>query len=182
MSVAGRDRTLLPWIFLAIGGVGVVLALIGIVMLATGRSADSTDASAGSARPSATLPGDVATTDLGPLPSDIAGARGWVEANDERMDQFQRIAAELTSPASPAECGQLAERFNAELGPVSDHLAQVAASPDPVLAELLTSTTISVRTLVAACMASDGDVADRERLGLANALILIERRREQLER
>ena len=124
---------------------------------------------------------EAATAELGPLPPDLAAAKAWMVSNDERVDEFQRVAAELTAPALPADCAGLAERFNAELGPLADYLKAVAASPDPVLAELLTSAAISARTMVAACAASETAVADDERPGLANALMLIERRQAELK-
>lgn len=124
---------------------------------------------------------EVARAGLGPLPSDRAAAHAWLEANGKRVDGFQRLAVELTPAALPADCTPLAERLNDEIGPIGDYLKQVAASPDPVLAELLTSAAISARTMLVACTAGDTATAKDERSGLANALVLIERREAQLK-
>lgn len=155
---------------------GVPASLIYFTVLLTGCSGDK-DPSATASKPQR----EAATADLGPLPSDRAGARAWLQANSKRIDRFRAVAQELAAPTLPSDCASLAERFNAELGPISDHLKQVAASPDVVLGELLTSAAISARTMVAACTASDTSVADDERSGLANALVLIERRQAELK-
>lgn len=124
--------------------------------------------------------GNAATAELGPLPPDSARAKAWIEANGEQVDRFRQVANGLISKVLPTDCTGVAERFNAALGPISDYLKLVAASPDPVLAELLTSAAISARTMVTACEASNTAVADDERSGLANALVLIERRKVEL--
>lgn len=123
---------------------------------------------------------NAATAELGPLPPDSARAKAWIEANGEQVDRFRQVANGLISKVPPTDCTGVAERFNAALGPISDYLKLVAASPDPVLAELLTSAAISARTMVTACEASNTAVADDERSGLANALVLIERRKVEL--
>lgn len=154
----------------------MALAVLCVVCLLAGCSKDNRSSDS---RTNASS--EAATAELGPLPSDRAGAKAWMVSNDKRVDGFQRVATELTAPALPADCAGLAERFNAELGPVADYLKAVAASPDPVLAELLTSAAISARTMVAACAAAETAVADDERPGLANALVLIERRQAELK-
>ena len=154
----------------------MAMAALCTAVLLTGCSKDdkSSDSSTGASS-------EAATAELGPLPPDRAGAKAWMVSNDEPVDGFQRVATELTASALPTDCAGLAERFNAELGPIADYLKAVAASPDPVLAELLTSAAISARTMVAACAASETAVADDERPGLANALVLIERRQAELK-
>lgn len=127
-----------------------------------------------------TQPEEAAAVELGPLPADLTAARGWLDDNEEDVRRFQEVAVELTAPTLPDDCLAVAERFNAELGPVAEHLEQMASSPDPVLAELLTSATISVRTMVAACETGDTATAAQERPGLANVLMLIERRQVEL--
>ncbi|HEV2071313.1 MAG TPA: hypothetical protein VGR26_16100 [Acidimicrobiales bacterium] len=166
-SAMRRRRRCRPWVDVALAA-----TLVALVACSDGRDA---------AAPTSTQPGEAAEADLGPLPSDRAAIRAWLDDNAERVRRFEAVAAELTAAERPEDCVALAERFNAELGPVSEHLEQVSASPDPVLAELLASATVSVRTIITACEAGDRAVADEERPGLANALVLIERRRVELE-
>jgi hypothetical protein len=162
-----RRRRCRPWVDIALAATMVVLV----------ACSDGDDA----AVPTGTQPDEAAEVDLGPLPSDRAATRAWLDDNAERVRRFEAVAAELTAAEGPDDCLALAERFNAELGPVSEHLEQVSTSPDPVLAELFASATVSVRTIITACEAGDSAVADEERPGLANALVLIERRRVELE-
>jgi hypothetical protein len=132
------------------------------------------------AAPTSTQAGEVTEADLGPLPSDRAASRAWLEDNEERVRRFEELASQLTAPDPSDDCLALAEQFNADLGPVSEHLEKVSTSPDPVLAELLVSATVSVRTIIDACETEDAAVVEQERLGLANALVLIERRKDEL--
>jgi hypothetical protein len=150
-----------------------VILLAGLPVLGACNSAEE-------AAPPTTTPAEVTEADLGPLPSDRAASRAWLEDNEERVHGFEEVASQLTAQDSPEDCLALAERFNAELGPVSEHLEQVSTSPDPVLAELLVSATVSVRTIIDACENGDAAVVEQERPGLANALVLIERRKDEL--
>lgn len=102
--------------------------------------------------------------------------------NAKPIDGFVQSAGVVVKSGSSPDCDELAEGFNRAVGPIDAYLKLVAGSPDSVLGELLTSAALSARSAIAACATGDNDVLSDERAGLGNALVLIERRRQELLR
>ena len=159
-----------------LAALGVTTVILLASCSSSGRSGSEQDS---------TLSPDVSSrlassVDLGPLPADLEAARSWSTENDEAIGRFVSLARELLQGA-PKDCDGLAERLEDALGQFSGHLRRVGGSPDPVLGELLTSAAIATRLAIAACVSNEGAVIAEERNGLRNALLLIERRQNEIE-